>query len=363
MRENRDRPRFPHPSTATELSDGKRGLSPFSVVVLTGALGAGKTTLLNTALRSGAIRNAAVVVNEFGAVGIDNLLIESSSEDVVLLPGGCVCCEVRADLAEALLRLERGVSRGELPPFERIIVETSGLAEPGPILQLFIESPMLVGRFRLDALVTLVDAHFGLEALADEGTAFRQALLADRLIVTKSEAVSEDAVRSLEARLAELNPHAECLRAPRSVAAAPWFERASNSADRSVGTLATHAAHDESIESFVLQWDAPRTLADVGGWLHGLAENRAARLLRVKGIVAVSEDPRPVAVHAIRHLVAPPEFLAGIADGSRVVFITRGLEPGDVQPGWPVAAERRGKLAQRAPASVLASPGSPATFR
>ena len=172
--------------------------------MLTGALGAGKTTLLNAALKGGAIRNAAVIVNEFGAVGIDNVLIEASSEDVVLLPGGCVCCQVRADLAEALLRLERGVSRGDIPAFERIVVETSGLAEPGPILQLFAESPALAGRYRLDAVVTVVDALLGGAALAEEGTAFRQALLADRLILSKVEGVAQATLGELEARLQSL---------------------------------------------------------------------------------------------------------------------------------------------------------------
>ena len=150
--------------------------APIPVTVLSGALGAGKTTLLNAALR-GVLTNVAVVVNEFGDIGIDNELIEAASEDVVLLPGGCVCCQVRADLAVALLQLERGAALGEHPGFERVIVETSGLAEPGPILQLFAESPALTGRFRLDALVTVVDAQFGVAALADESPAYKQALL------------------------------------------------------------------------------------------------------------------------------------------------------------------------------------------
>ena len=186
--------------------------------MLTGALGAGKTTLLNAALKGGAIRNAAVIVNEFGAVGIDNVLIEASSEDVVLLPGGCVCCQVRADLAEALLRLERGVSRGDIPAFERIVVETSGLAEPGPILQLFAESPALAGRYRLDAVVTVVDALLGGAALAEEGTAFRQALLADRLILSKVEGVAQATLGELEARLQGINRHADYVRAARGAA-------------------------------------------------------------------------------------------------------------------------------------------------
>ena len=332
------------------------------VLVLTGALGAGKTTLLNAALKSGAIRNAAVIVNEFGAVGIDNALIEASSEDVVLLPGGCVCCQVRADLAEALLRLERGVAHGEIGRFERVIVETSGLAEPAPILQLFAESPLLAGRYRMDALVTVVDALLGLDALMEEGTTFRQALLADRLLVVKSEGATPVALDVLEARLAEINPHADRLRAARGRADEAWFAPAPLAGDRLVPADALRAEHDESIETFVLCWDMAQPLAAMGGWLHGLADTHGARLLRVKGIVAVEEDPRAVAVHAIQHIVAPPEFLATTAAASRVVFITRGLEPGDVRPAWPTAAQAApGRLRSRA-ASTLIQPQGTGAF-
>lgn len=308
------------------------------VTVLTGALGAGKTTLLNTALRGGAIRNAAVIVNEFGSVGIDNALIEASSEDVVLLPGGCVCCQVRADLAEALLRLERAAARAEIPAFERIVVETSGLAEPGPILQLFAESPALAGRYRLDAVVTVVDAVLGGAALAEEGTAFRQSLLADRLIASKVEGIPEADLALLEARLGEINRHAEIIRAPRGTAGTEWFSPAALASPRAVPPDALRAMHDDSITSFVLHWDSKQPLAAVGRWLQGLADGHGARLLRVKGIVSVGEDPHAVAVHAIQHLVAPPEFLQVPGGDSRVVFITRGLEPGDVRPSWPCAA-------------------------
>ena len=316
----------------------KRGLSRIPVLVLTGALGAGKTTLLNAALTSGAIRHAAVIVNEFGAVGIDNVLIEASSEGVILLPGGCVCCEVRADLAEALLRLERSAAHGRTIPFERVIVETSGLAEPAPILRLFAESALLTGRYRLDALVTVVDAVLGAAALEEEGTAFRQALLADRMIVTKAQGVASAALERLEARLAEINAHGELIRAPRGAAEANWFEPSRFAGSRVVPADSMRAAHDESVESFVLCWDTSQPIASIGAWLHGLAENYGARLLRVKGIVAVDEDTRAVAVHAIQHIVAPPEFLSTPAGASRVVFIARGLEPGDVRPAWPTAA-------------------------
>lgn len=307
--------------------------SPIPVTVLCGALGAGKTTLLNAALR-GVLTNVAVVVNEFGAIGIDNDLIEAASEDVVLLPGGCVCCQVRADLAVALLQLERGAALGEHPGFERVIVETSGLAEPGPILQLFAESPALTGRFRLDALVTVIDAQFGVAALTDASPAYRQALLADRLIVSKGELVDAQALARLEARLAVINPHAERLRAPRGVAQAAWFDAAPFVEGRVIPANSLRAAHDEAIESFTLQWDQVQPLAALGEWLHGLAERHGARLLRVKGIVGVSEESKAVALHVVQHIVAPPEFLTIDAALSRVVFITRGLEPGDVAPAW-----------------------------
>ena len=309
------------------------------VTVLTGALGAGKTTLLNAVLRSGDLPHTAVVVNEFGTVGIDHQLIETSSEDVVLLPGGCACCQVRADLAEALLRLERGVRRGEIPAFSRVVVETSGLAEPGPILQLFVESPSLRGRFRLESLVTLVDAQIGLAALAAEGTAFRQALLADRLLLTKTELVAAHRVQALDARLAEVNAHAERARALRGIAEPSWFAAPEAAVARTVPAGTVRAAHDDAIESFVLRWEAPQPLAAMGEWLHGLAAGQGARLLRVKGIVAAAEVEVPVAVHAVQHQVSTPEFLQGAPAASRVVFITLGLEPGDVLPPWPVAVE------------------------
>ncbi len=313
---------------------------PIPVTVLTGALGAGKTTLLNAALRGGAIRNAAVVVNEFGAVGIDNVLIEAASEDIVLLPGGCVCCQVRADLAEALLRLGRGVAHGEIARFERVVIETSGLAEPGPILQLFAESPLLVGRYRLEAVVAVVDVLLGEAAIATECSAHRQVLLADRLVVAKSESAPPDVLERLQARLAEINPYAGIVRAPRGAADAAWFGPAPVAPDRLVPAAAFRAAHDESIESFVLEWGEAQPLAAIGEWLDRLAGSCGARLLRVKGIVAAQGVGQAVALHVIQHLVGPPEFLATPAGGSRVVFITRGLEPGDVAPPWRHAAAR-----------------------
>lgn len=309
------------------------------IALVTGALGAGKTTLLNALLRLPEMAATAVVVNEFGAAGIDHRLVRAASEDVVLLPGGCLCCEVRTDLVDALLRLERGARRGELPPFRRAVIETSGLAEPGPTLQLFVESPALHGRFALEVLVAVIDGRLGLEALADERSpALRQALLADRLVVSKIEMAAD--LGALDARLAEINPHAERIHAARGAAQARWLSRPRSSAPRK-NSQVLRAKHDDSIESFVLRWERAQPMAAMGEWLHRLAEAYAPRLLRVKGIVAVEDAAQPVAVHVVQGMVSPPELVGGEPGASEVVFITRGLEPGDVWPPWPAVASAR----------------------
>lgn len=314
------------------------------VTVLTGALGAGKTTLLNAVLRdceaSGPDARIAVVVNEFGAVGIDHALVEAASEAVVLLPGGCVCCAVRADLGEAFRRLGQAARDGRIPPFGRIVVETSGLAEPGPILQLFAERAGLSRRHRLDAVVTVVDALLGADALTAGGSALRQIQCADRLLVTKWESADPAAVDALVARLQALNPFADIVQAPARRGHRDWFDAAPLRATRVVPSYALRASHDDAVDAFVLAWDALPALAAIGGWLDGLAQTLGARLLRVKGIVAAEAVDRAIAVHAVQHLVGAPDRLRELPPAtSRVVFIVRGLEPQDVLPPWPCMVE------------------------
>ena len=236
------------------------------VTVLTGALGSGKTTLLNAALDARLLGSVAIVVNEFGAVGIDHELVQPSSEDVVLLPGGCLCCAVRSDLAEALARLDRAATRNEVAAFERVVIETSGLAEPGPILQLFADSPQLRGRFRLDAVVTLVDALLGESALDAHGSALRQVALSDRVLLTKWESQARATRARLEGQLETINPFAQRLRAPRGTARAEWFHAAPARALRALPAAVMHAAHDESIEAFALSWREPWPLAAAFWW-------------------------------------------------------------------------------------------------
>jgi G3E family GTPase len=314
------------------------------VTVLTGALGAGKTTLLNAVLRTcdeaGPDAAIAVVVNEFGAVGIDHALVEAASEAVVLLPGGCACCAVRADLADAFRRLELAARDGRIQPFRRIVLETSGLAEPGPILQFFAERAALSARFRLEAIVTVTDALLAAAALDAGGSARRQVELADRLLVTKWEAADPAALAALDARLAKLNPFAEVVHARARSGDPAWFNAVPLRATRAVPPYALTALHDDAVESFVLAWSVRPALPAIGAWLDGLAQALGARLLRVKGIVAAEGVDAAIAIHAVQHLVGAPDRLPQAPPAtSRVVFIVRGLEPGDVLPPWPCAVE------------------------
>jgi G3E family GTPase len=197
---------------------------------------------------------------------------------------------------------------------------------------------------------------FGEAALTDEGSAFRQVLLSDRLILTKSELAGSVAAERLEARLAQINPSAELHCVAPGEAHSAWFEPAALPQARQVPDNLLRARHDESIESFVLQWDQAQPLAAIGRWLQGLAETWGARLLRVKGIVAAEDVESAIAVHAIQHLVAPPDFLQTLVATSSVVFITRGLEPGDVAPPWQFAASA-------ASASLRQRPGQAGSTR
>ena len=183
------------------------------VTVITGFLGAGKTTLLKHFLATPEGKGTAVVVNEFGATGIDDALVRSSADETVLLGNGCLCCITRTDLQQALRRMVIERERGELPDFRRVVIETSGLADPSPILQTFATDRALGGVFHVEAVVTVVDAEHGLDTLSWSVEARKQAMLADRLVITKTDIAGESAGAALAARLRELNPGAEILEA------------------------------------------------------------------------------------------------------------------------------------------------------
>jgi G3E family GTPase len=301
------------------------------VIVLTGFLGAGKTTLLRRFLRLPEGQGTAVVVNEFGATGIDDALVRASTDETVLLGNGCLCCITRSDLQQELRRLVIERERGELPDFKRIVIETSGLADPSPILQTFATDRALGEMFHVEAVVTVVDAETGGDTLGWSSEARKQAILADRLIITKTDIAGEGAAEKLGAQLRALNPGAEILEA---VNGEIDPSRITEPAGDARNTFMAEAAHSDGIGSFVLTQDKPMPWPAFAQAMDALMALRGPDLLRVKGFLAVEGCQGPVVVQFVQHLAHPPVELAAWPDAnrqSRVVFITKNISEQQVR--------------------------------
>ncbi len=295
------------------------------VTVLTGFLGAGKTTLLKRFLSTQEGAGTAVVVNEFGAAGIDDVLVRSSADETVLLGNGCLCCIARTDLQQTLRRMVIERERGETPDFRRVVIETSGLADPSPILQTFATDRALGDVFAVEALVTAVDAETGVDTLDWSAEARKQAILADRLVVTKTDIAGEGAAERLVTRLRTLNPGAEILQA---VNGELDPTRLTEPVSGRRNAFVAEAAHSDGISSFVLTKDTPMPWQVFAQVMDTLMAMRGADLLRVKGFLNVEGCRGPVVVQFVQHLAHSPVELAEWPDydrTSRVVFITRGI--------------------------------------
>jgi G3E family GTPase len=290
------------------------------VTVITGFLGAGKTTLLKRFLATPEGQGTAVVVNEFGATGIDDALVRSSAGETVLLGNGCLCCITRTDLQQALRRMVVERERGELPDFRRMAIETSGLADPSPILQTFATDRALGSVFHIEAVVTVVDAETGLDTLGWSAEARKQAILADRLVITKTDIAGEGASAALTAQLRALNLGAEILEA---VNGELDPTRLTEAASDQRNTFVAEAVHSDGIGSFV-----PIPWAVFARSMDALMQLRGPDLLRVKGFLNVEGCKGPVVVQFVQHLAHPPAELESWPDEarqSRVVFITRNI--------------------------------------
>jgi G3E family GTPase len=311
------------------------------VTVLTGFLGAGKTTVLNHLLRQPALARTAVLVNEFGEIGIDHLLVEKLDENTVLLNAGCLCCTVRGDLTRVLREMLPRARRDEI---SRIIIETTGLAEPVPILATLMTDPVVASAYRLDGVVTVIDAVAGLTNLDERPEAIRQVAVADRIVLTKSDLADPGPLR---ARIAGINPGAPVIVAehgavdPAAILNAGLFNPASKIPDVAGWLRAEahghHHDHDERVSSFCLTFDRPLHWQGVGLWLEMLIQTRGKDLLRVKGILNLKGQDRPVAIHAVQHVLHPPALLTAWPEGdprtSRIVFITQDLSRAVIEEG------------------------------
>ena len=311
------------------------------VNIVTGFLGSGKTTLLREALQHPALSDSAVIVNEFGEIGLDHLLLEEIEEGVLLMESGCICCTIRSDLKLAIRDLQDRAARSEIPSFRRVIVETTGLADPVPIVSTVLSEPVLRNHFRLGNIVCTVDAVNGPGQLDRQPESVKQALVADRLLITKCDLATDDSIRALSERLAVLNPAAARIRSSGSgFDVESLFARDVGGeehrleevrqwiADAASDGPGTVHGHEAGIHSFCLTWPHPMEWTAFGIWLTALLHAHGERVLRVKGILNARDSLTPVVVHGVQHLMHPPLHLERWPDdtrNSRIVFITRDL--------------------------------------
>ncbi|MFO1033819.1 MAG: GTP-binding protein [Hyphomicrobiales bacterium] len=330
--------------------------SRIPVTLVTGFLGSGKTTLINAGLKSPELSRTVVVVNEFGEVGLDHQLCTSSNDAVIVLENGCLCCTVKSDLVATMNSLYHDRAKGDLPDFDNVVIETTGLAEPGPIMQAFLSEPTLDGLYRVTNVVTMVDA-VNFAGTADKHEeALRQVALADDILISKLDLAKDGAADALAAHLQAMNPAARIKKADfSSEAVAPllmhagfdaadamadpsdWlsianyenYERRISDADGVRDQALPHDLAAKGVESFVLTRTKPLTREELQFLLDGISQNLGPSLLRVKGLVNIMEEPgRPAVVQGVQHLLHTMTWLEkwpSADDRTRVVFITQGI--------------------------------------
>ena len=342
------------------LFDRDKSAERLPVALITGFLGSGKTTLLNRVLGDSRMARSLVLVNEFGEVGLDHLFMEQVGGDMVLLQSGCVCCTIQGDLDRTLRDIAKRRAAAETPPFDRVLLETTGLADPAPILQLLLNHPMISHDYRLDGVVTTVDAVNGAQQLDEHAEAVKQAAVADRLLISKTDLADIAASARLRARLEELNPGAALYEIVQGdIDPALLFDSGpfdpAGKGDKVLAWLNAEAhghghqhdghehhhhdrsRHNEHIGSFCLTFEEPLDWDFFNRWLMAVRASWGDRLLRVKGVLNIAGESQPLVIHGVHRTFHPPTLLARWPDAdrrSRLVFITRDLDRASVEESW-----------------------------
>ncbi len=319
--------------------------------LLTGFLGSGKTTLLNRLLQHPSMGETAVLINEFGAISIDHLLVREASENMIVMSNGCICCSVAGDMVTALRELYFKRANGEVPMFKRVVIETTGLADPAPIMHTLIEMPLVAARYSLSGIVVTVDAAHGMKQLDDHVESVKQVAVADRIVITKTDLAAAHETEKLRARIASLNPGATIVEAisgeidPHVLFDTGLYQPDAKTADvhkwlraeayrplpAKVGLFEQREKqrHDERISSFAVIFDFPLAWQNLVDALEMLTSLRGEQILRVKGIINVAGEAAPRVIHAVQHTIYPAARLPAWPDQdhrTRIVFITRDLD-------------------------------------
>jgi len=330
---------------------------PIPLSVLTGFLGSGKTTLLNGLLKHADMAETAVIINEFGEVGLDHLLVETADENIMEMSSGCLCCTIRGDLINTLDDLIQRRDTGEIKAFERVVIETTGLADPAPVLHTIMNHPYLVVRYRLESVIAMIDAVNGMATLDAHAEAVKQAAMADRLVLTKTDLLAfTGELDPLLARLKALNPAARLLdvqkgeAVPNRLFDAGLYNVETKTPDvgRWLGEQAYETAghdhghhhgdvnrHDDHIQAYCVTSNDAISMNGFNLFMELLQSYHGPNLLRVKGIVKLEEQlERPVIIHGVQHIWHPPVELAAWPDGdhrTRLVFITRDIKKAEIE--------------------------------